>query len=112
MVWTLVMVVMMFVSLASPVAAQVPAPQVILDNQSVRVTAATFVPGSASGRHQGIETEVGIVLDGDLTLESLSGRVVMRPGSAYWLPGLSPHDTRNEGQRPVRLYEIFLKRCD
>jgi hypothetical protein len=36
----------------------------------------------------------------------------MRPGSAYWLPGLTPHDTRNERQRPVRLYEIFLKRCD
>ena len=28
------------------------------------------------------------------------------------LAGLTPHDTRNENQRPARLFEIFLKRCD
>jgi len=93
--------------------AQAPASQVvILENPSVRVTVTTLAPGIGSGRHQGIEAEVGIVAEGDVTLESPLGRTELRPGTAYWLPGLTPHDTRNEGQRPARIYEIFLKRCD
>jgi mannose-6-phosphate isomerase-like protein (cupin superfamily) len=99
-----------------PIAASaqlsVPMPQVILDNASVRVTAVTFPPGAGTGRHQGIEPEVGIAVDGELTLESPQGRALLRPGTAYFVPGLTPHDTRNEGARPVRLFEVFLKRCD
>ena len=49
---------------------------------------------------------------GELMLESPLGRSLVRQGGAYWLPGLTPHDTRNEGTRPARLFEIFLKRCD
>ena len=49
---------------------------------------------------------------GDVTLESPLGRTALRPGTAYWLPGLTPHDTRNESRSPARFYEIFLKRCD
>lgn len=94
------------------VPAQPPGPQVILDNPSVRITVTTFVPGAGTGRHQGIEAEVGIVVEGELTVESPLARTVLRPGMAYWLPGLTPHDTRNESQRPARLYEILLKRCD
>ena len=45
-------------------------------------------------------------------MESPLGRVSLKPGAAYWLPGLTPHDTRNEGSRPARVFEIFLKRCD
>ncbi|HSE93234.1 MAG TPA: hypothetical protein VLF19_08000 [Methylomirabilota bacterium] len=45
-------------------------------------------------------------------MESPLGRQALRPGTAYWLPGLTPHDTRNEGQRPARMLEILLKRCD
>ena len=97
---------------ARPVEAQAPLPEVILDNLSVRVTVTTFGPGTGSGRHQGIEAEVGIVTEGELMLESPQGRSAMRPGAAYWLPGLTPHDTRNEGTRPGKLYEVFLKRCD
>lgn len=92
--------------------AQPPAPQVILDNPSVRVQVVTFVPGAATGRHQGIEAEVGILVDGELTLDSPQGRATLRPGTAYWLPGLTPHDTRNESQRPARMFEILLNRCD
>jgi quercetin dioxygenase-like cupin family protein len=93
-------------------SAQPPATQVILDNPSVRVMAATFAPGSGTGRHQGIEAEIGILVDGELTLESPQGRVILRPGTAYFLPGLMPHDTRNESDRAARMFEIFLKRCD
>ncbi|MGH9256873.1 MAG: cupin domain-containing protein [Vicinamibacterales bacterium] len=92
--------------------AQVPASQVILENPSVRVVVTTLAPGTGTGRHQGIEAEVGIVVDGDVSVESPLGRTALRPGSAYWLPGLTPHDTRNEGRSPARFYEIFLKRCD
>jgi hypothetical protein len=28
------------------------------------------------------------------------------------MPGLTPHDVRNEGGRPAKLWDIFLKRCD
>ena len=92
--------------------AQAPAPQVILDNPSVRIAVMTLLPGVGTGRYQGIEAEVGIVVEGDVTLESPLGRTALRPGNAYWLPGLTPHDLRNESQRPARIFEIFLKRCD
>ena len=92
--------------------AQAPAPQMILDNPSVRIAVMTLLPGVGTGRYQGIEAEVGIVVEGDVTLESPLGRTALRPGNAYWLPGLTPHDLRNEGQRAARIYEIFLKRCD
>jgi hypothetical protein len=95
-----------------PTVAQAPGPEIILDNASVRVMVRTFVPGTGSGRHQGIEPEVGIVAEGELMLESPLGRSLVRQGGAYWLSGLTPHDTRNEGTRPARLFEIFLKRCD
>lgn len=100
-----------------PVAAsaqipQIPMVEVILDNPSVRVTLVTFPPGSGQGRHQGIEPEVDIVADGQLALETPQGRVVLRPGTGYFVPGLTPHDTRNESSRPARAFEIFLKRCD
>jgi quercetin dioxygenase-like cupin family protein len=94
------------------VAAQPPMPEVILDNPSVRVTIVTYPPGAATGRHQGIEAEVGIVIEGELVLESPVGRQALRPVTAYWLPGLTPHDTRNDSGRLAKMFEIFLKRCD
>jgi hypothetical protein len=41
----------------------------ILDNPSVRVTVVTFAPGSGTGRHQGIEAEVGILVEAEVTLD-------------------------------------------
>ncbi len=97
-----------------PVAApaQMPAGRVILENPSIRVTVLTFVPGGATGRHQGIEAEIGLVIEGDLTVESPMGRQSLGPGSTYWMPGLTPHDVRNESGRPAKMWDIFLKRCD
>jgi quercetin dioxygenase-like cupin family protein len=115
MIRAFVSITLAFAALLLPgvaVAQAPPGPEVILDNPSVRVTVRTFAPGMGSGRHQGLEPEVGIVTEGDLALESPLGRSVIRQGGAYWLPGLTPHDTRNEGTRPAKLIEIFLKRCD
>ena len=89
-----------------------PATQVILENPSVRVALLTFAPGGATGRHQSVESEIGIVLEGELTVESPTGRQKLGPGETYWMPGLTPHDVRNEGGRPAKLWDIFLKRCD
>jgi quercetin dioxygenase-like cupin family protein len=93
-------------------SAQLPASQVVLENPSIRVTLLTFAPGGATGRHQSIESEIGIVIEGDLTVESPTGRQQLAPGGAYWMPGLTPHDVRNESGRPAKLWDIFLKRCD
>jgi quercetin dioxygenase-like cupin family protein len=93
-------------------AAQSVAPQTVLDNPSVRVEMSLLPPGAGTGQHQGIEAEVGIVADGALTLDSALSHEVLQPGKAYWLPGLIPHDLRNEGDRPARMFAVLLKRCD
>jgi quercetin dioxygenase-like cupin family protein len=93
-------------------AAQLPASQIVLENASIRVTLLTFAPGGATGRHQGIESEIGIVVEGDLTVESPTGRQQLAPGGTYWMPGLTPHDVRNESGKPAKMWDIFLKRCD
>ncbi len=109
----LVVVAVLVVTLFPTTApAQLPASQAVLENPSVRITVQTFVPGGATGRHQGIEAEIGIVIDGELTVESPTGRQSLRPGSVYWMPGLTPHDVRNESARPAKMWDIFLKRCD
>jgi quercetin dioxygenase-like cupin family protein len=94
------------------VSAQMPQSQVVFENASVRVTILTFAPGGATGRHQSIESEIGIVIEGDLTVESPTGRQPLAAGGTYWMPGLTPHDVRNESGRPAKLWDIFLKRCD
>ena len=104
--------VAVLVAMLTPVEAQMPLSQVVLENPSVRIAVLTFVPGGATGRHQAIESEIGIVIDGELTVESPTGRQSLRPGLVYWMPGLTPHDVRNESGRPAKMYDIFLKRCD
>ena len=101
---------------AGPVAAQVPAPEisehVALENDAVRVSLLTFPPGAASGRHSGLEPELGMVIEGELTLVTDAGREVLPAGTARWLPALVAHDARNETDRPVRLWVVIFKRCD
>jgi quercetin dioxygenase-like cupin family protein len=98
--------------LPSAARAQMPHSEIVFENASVRIAVLTFSPGGATGRHQGIEAEIGIVIEGDLTVESPTGRQALKAGGVYWMPGLTPHDVRNESARPARLYDIFLKRCD
>jgi quercetin dioxygenase-like cupin family protein len=111
---TPLVVVAILAGILSPLAAaaQLPETQVVLDNPSVKVVLMTFAPGGATGRHQGIEGEIGIVLDGDLTVEGPAGRQVLRAGTAYFMPGLTPHDVRNEAAGPARMWDILLKRCE
>lgn len=84
--------------------------RVALDNDTVRVALLTFPPGSASGPHSGLDPELGIVVEGELTLVTSNGREVLGPGTVHWLPGLMRHDARNEGDRPVKLWVLIFKR--
>jgi len=45
-------------------------------------------------------------------LSSPAGRQSLKTGNAYWLPGLTPHDIRNESDRPAKVYVVAMKRCD
>jgi len=105
---------MVLVSVATDARAQPTGPpvqeQVALDNDSVWVALLTFPPGSASGSHSSLDPELGIVIDGELTLVTPAGREVLAPGAVRWLPGLTVHDARNEGARPVKLWVIIFKR--
>ena len=74
--------------------------QVLVDNDAVRVALLVFPPGSASGEHVGLDPELGIVLEGELTLLTAAGREVLGPGQVRWLPALVPHDARNEALCP------------
>ena len=84
--------------------------QVLVDNESVRVSLLVFPPGAASGEHVGLDPELGIVLEGELTLLTPAGREVLGPGSVRWLPALLPHDARNEGPLPLKLWVVLVKR--
>jgi quercetin dioxygenase-like cupin family protein len=111
--WALLTAVLL---LAVPAAAQTPAPpiseHVALENEAVRVTLLTLPPGAASGRHVGLEPELGMVIEGELTLVTDAGSEVLGAGSARWLPARTPHDARNETDRPVRLWVVIFKRCE
>ena len=110
-----VVVVVLALALAARLAlAQAPAgaieEQVLVDNDTVRVALLVFPPGSASGEHVGLDPELGIVLEGELTLLTPAGREVLGPGQVRWLPALVPHDARNEGSLPLRLWVVLVKR--
>jgi quercetin dioxygenase-like cupin family protein len=94
------------------VAAQSAGAIPVLDTPGVYIELLTLVPGQGSGQHSGIPGEVGIVAEGEVVLSSPAGRQFLRAGKAYWLPGLTPHDLRNESDRPAKIYVIAMKRCD
>lgn len=85
---------------------------VVLDNESVQVVLLTFPPGSVAEQHVNPEPELGIILEGELTLITPNGREVLKPGAVRWLPPRTPHETRNEGATPVKMWALLLKRCN
>jgi len=84
--------------------------QLFLENDTVRVALLLFPPGSASGEHVGLDPELGIVLEGELTLVTAAGREVLGPGAVRWLPALVSHDARNEGSVPLKLWVVLVKK--
>jgi quercetin dioxygenase-like cupin family protein len=99
-------------ALSSASFAQAPAVKTVFDNASVRVEVSTFEPGSGTGMHSLVTPETGLVLEGEITLDSPSGRQTFRAGEVFWVPGLTPHDLRNNSKSPAKIQGVFLKRCD
>ena len=94
------------------VAGQGAGSVAVLDTPGVYIELLTLVPGQGSGQHSSIPGEVGIVAEGEVVLSSPAGRDSLKAGKAYWFPGLTPHDIRNESDRPAKIYVIAMKRCD
>jgi len=93
-------------------AAQGAGSIAVLNTSGVYIELVTLVPGEGSGQHSTIPGEVGIVAEGEVVLSSPAGRESLQAGKAYWLPGLTPHDIRNESNRLAKVYVIAMKRCD
>lgn len=107
----LVLAILLFGGMAGADTSQDEIEEVVaLDNDSVRVALLTFPPGSASGEHVNPEPELGIILEGELTIVTPNGQEVLTAGTVRWLPALTPHDARNEGDHPVKLWALLLKR--
>lgn len=85
--------------------------KVALDNDTMEVVLLTFPPGSVSEQHANPEPELGIILEGELTLITPTGREVLTPGAVRWLAPYTPHEARNEGTVPVKMWALTLKKC-
>ena len=82
-----------------------------LDNDSVRVALITIPAGASSGIHLNPEPEMGIVVEGELTLVTRRGKEVLTSGRVVFLPTGTGHDARNESAQPVKLWAVNLKKC-
>ncbi|MFI5342544.1 MAG: cupin domain-containing protein, partial [Candidatus Methylomirabilales bacterium] len=65
--------------LTARASAQEIEDKVVLDNDSVQVWFLTFSPGEVSPMHANAEPELGIILEGGLTLITPSGRELLKP---------------------------------
>jgi quercetin dioxygenase-like cupin family protein len=83
----------------------------VLDNDTVQVMLLTFAPGEVSEQHANPEPELGIILEGELTVITPDGREVLQPGAVKFLAPLTPHEARNEGTTPVKMWALTLKKC-
>ena len=90
--------------------AQQTEDKVVLDNDSIQIWFLTFSPGEISQMHANAEAEIGIILEGELTLITPSGREVLKPGDVRWLDPYTPHEARNEGTAPVKMWALTLKK--
>ena len=63
-------------------------------------------------KNHGKKTLQQFILEGELTLITPNGREVLKPGAVRWLPPNTPHESRNEGATPVKMWALLLKRCN
>ncbi len=93
-----------------PAFAQEGGDRLVLDNDSIQIWFLTFSPGEVSQMHANAEPEIGIILEGELTLITPSGREILKPGDVRWLDPYTPHEARNEGTAPVKMWALTLKK--
>ena len=94
----------------APVVAPQTQDRIVLDNESIQIWYLTFSPGEVSPMHANAGAEIGIILEGELTLITPSGREILRPGDVRWLDPYTPHEARNEGASPVKMWALTLKK--
>jgi quercetin dioxygenase-like cupin family protein len=90
--------------------AQETQDKVVLDNDSIQIWYLTFSPGEVSQMHANAEPEIGIILEGELTLITPGGREILKAGDVRWLDPYTPHEARNEGTVPVKMWALTLKK--
>lgn len=110
-----------WLALAGALASQAPggpaaaAPAIeeklALDNECVRISLLTLPPGAVSGIHLNPEPEVGIVIEGTLTLVTAKGKAPFAPGQVIYLATGTVHDALNETSTPVKVWALNLKKC-
>ena len=83
-----------------------------LDNDSVRVVLVTIPAGASSGIHLNPEPEMGIVVEGELSLVTRRGKEVLKAGRVVFLPTGTGHEARNESAQPVKIWAVNLKKCE
>lgn len=94
-----------------PAAYEPPQREVVVDNDSVQLNLISYPPGTGDGRHTSPVPELGIVQEGEVMLETPKGRESVKAGRVYWIPGMTPHDVRNETDRPAKVWSLLLKRA-
>ena len=68
------------------------------------------------GHWPAVAVLVGLVLSAQLAAAQVTGNGPWEaarsrgPGAVRWLPALVPHDARNEGAVPLKLWVVLVKR--
>jgi len=86
--------------------------RVVLENANAKIGLLIYPPGATSGIHINPEPEIGMVVEGELTLVTRTGKQVYKAGSAFYLDTGSGHIALNETNAPVKFWAVNMKKCD
>ena len=86
--------------------------QVVLENANVKIGYLVYPPGASSGIHINPEPELGMVVEGELTMVTRMGKQVYKAGSAIFLEAGTGHIALNEGKIPAKFWAVNMKKCD
>ena len=85
--------------------------KVLLDNEWVTISEVVVPPGVAGGAHATPGHEIGYLLDGALTVTTMTeGKTVQKSGEVKWLPADTIHKIENDERRPAKVLVILLKK--
>ena len=86
--------------------------RVVLENDNVKIGYLVYPPGATSGVHVNPEPELGMVVEGELTLVTRMGKQVYKAGSAVFLEAGMGHIALNEGKTPLKFWAVNMKKCE
>ena len=86
--------------------------RVVLENANAKIGFLVYPPGATSGIHINPEPEIGMVVEGELTLVTRTGKQVYKAGSAFYLDTGSGHIALNETKSSVKFWAVNMKKCD